>query len=392
MTNGLFYRTLGFMDVADEALALHKKLGGKMSYHSKIRIRGRHDLSLLYTPGVAAVSSAIALNKSRVYEYTGKRNSVAVISDGSAVLGLGNIGPEAAMPVMEGKAMLFSELASIDAVPICLSTQDPDEIIKTVIAISPSFGGISLEDIAAPNCFYIEEELKKRLSIPVMHDDQHGTAVVVLAGLINTLKVVGKTFDKIQVVISGAGAAGMATAKLLLKYGVKNIVLVDSRGAIYSGRTALNGSKRELAKLTNKERIRGGLSEVLVGADVFIGVSAPNILTSEMVSVMSSKAIVFAMANPVPEIMPLEAKKGGAYIVATGRSDFPNQINNVLSFPGIFRGVLDSGARKITDEMKIAASEAIASLISNPSASKILPSPLDTRVVPAVARSVAKFA
>lgn len=327
-----------------------------------------------------------------VYRYTIKQNSVAIVSDGSAVLGLGDIGPEAALPVMEGKCLLMIELAGIDAFPICLNAKSADEIVAAVKAIAPSFGAINLEDIAAPKCFEVESRLKSELDIPVMHDDQHATAVVVLAGLINALKVVGKKTEEISVVINGAGAAGIATARMLLKFGVKNIVLVDSVGAIYHGRNGLNSYKKELAAITNRRMLKGGLADVIKGSDVFIGVSKANVLSAEMVGSMGSKPVIFAMANPVPEIMPDAAKSAGAAVVATGRSDFPNQVNNSLAFPGIFRGILDAKATAVTDEMKLAAANAIASLVANPSSDEIVPDPLDASIVPAVAKAVADAA
>jgi malate dehydrogenase (oxaloacetate-decarboxylating) len=358
---------------------------------NKIEIRSCHKLTnktlpVLYTPGVAEVSKVIAKNKKKVYDLTWKNNSVAIVSDGSAVLGLGNLGPEAALPVMEGKAVLFKELGGVDAVPIVLQTQDTEEIIKAVKYISPTFGGINLEDISAPRCFEIEERLIKELNIPVFHDDQHGTAIVVLAGLINALKVVRKDINKIKIAISGAGAAGIAITKLLLAYGAKNIILSDSKGAIFWGRKeGMNMAKKEISKVTNKRNYRGSLKDTLEDADVFIGVSASNILEAKDIKSMNKDAIVFAMSNPVPEIMPREAKKGGAKIVATGRSDFPNQINNVLVFPGIFRGALDTRTRFITDKIKIKAGEAIAGLVKKPKSDKIVPEALDKRVVRAVA-------
>lgn len=364
--------------------ALAASRGGKIETKSKMRLT-RDNLKFLYTPGVAEVSRAIAKNKKLSFEYTVRKNTVAIISDGSAVLGLGNIGPEAGMPVMEGKALLFKELGGVDAVPLVLATQDTEEIIKIVKALEPSFGGINLEDISAPRCFEIEERLKKELSIPVMHDDQHATAVVVLAGLINALKVVKKDIKNIEIVISGVGAAGVAIAKLLLKYGAKNIIMVDSCGIIYQERDNLNLVKKELAIITNRKKIKGGVREALLGADVFVGVSAPNMLTEEDIKGMNKDAIVFAMANPVPEIDPSRAKAGGARIIATGRSDFANQLNNVLVFPGIFRGVFDNRVKEITDTHKIAAALAIASLIKKPTSGKIIPDALDRRVVKAVA-------
>jgi malate dehydrogenase (oxaloacetate-decarboxylating) len=359
---------------------------------SKVRLRNRKDLSLAYTPGVAEASKAIANSKKSVYKYTGKGNLVAVVSDGSAVLGLGNIGAEAALPVMEGKCVLFKELAGIDAFPICLKSQDAASIINTVKNIAPVFGGINLEDIAAPKCFEIEETLKKSLEIPVMHDDQQGTAVVVLAALINALKVVKKNKEDIKVVISGAGAAGVASMKIFLKYGVENIVVCDSKGIIHKGRGKMDSVKKYIAAVTNKEQSKGSLEDALMNADLFLGVSAPKLLTPAMVKKMNPSPVIFAMANPVPEIMPDEAKRAGAAIVATGRSDFPNQINNSLGFPGIFRGALDVRARKINEEMKLAAAYALAGLIKNPTSERIMPDPLDKNVVKAIASAVAKAA
>lgn len=363
------------------AIQLSKKIGGKIEINSKNKLT-KENLTVLYTPGVADVSQAVAKNKKLSFEYTIRKNMVAVVSDGSAVLGLGNIGPEGALPVMEGKALLFKELAGVDAFPIVLNTQDVDEIVKLVKNISPTFGGINLEDISAPRCFEIEERLKKELDIPVFHDDQHGTAIVVLAGLINACNVVNKNIKKIEVVISGAGAAGMAIAKLLLKYGIKNIKLVDSRGIIYNGRKeGMNWIKDEMANFTNLKKIKGGLPKALEGADVFIGVSAPNILKAKDIAVMNYDAIVFAMSNPLPEIMPEEAKKGGAKIIATGRSDYPNQINNVLVFPGIFRGALSKRVKNITDNHKIKVAKVIANMIKKPTVKKIIPSALNRQVV-----------
>lgn len=362
--------------------------GARIETKSRVRIKKKEDLSLYYTPGVGVASRHLAEKPQDARKLSVKNNSVAVISDGSAVLGLGNIGPYGALPVMEGKALIFKEFAGIDAWPIVLDTQDPEEIVRVVKAIAPAWGGINLEDIKAPQCFEIERRLTEELDIPVMHDDQHGTAIVVLAGLINASKVVGKKFASLRIVISGAGAAGVATAKLLIAAGVTDIVVLDTKGALSPLRTDLNESKQELARITNPRSISGNLSEVLVGADVFIGVSGPGILTSHMVSTMAERAIVFALSNPVPEILPEEAKKGGAAVIATGRSDFPNQINNALVFPGIFRGALDRGVRTITLETKLRAAKAIATLVNKPTAGKIVPDVLDTRVVPAVARSV----
>ncbi len=358
--------------------------GGKIEVRSKNKLT-KNTLPVLYTPGVAEVSRAIARNKKLSFEYTIRKNAVAVVSDGSAVLGLGNIGPEAALPVMEGKALLFKELANVDAIPIVLNTQDTEEIIKTIKYLAPTFGGINLEDISAPRCFEIEERLKKELDIPVFHDDQHGTAIVVLAGLINALKVAGKDIKKIKIVISGAGAAGIAIAKLLARYGARETVLIDSVGVIHKERKdGMNWAKDEIARATNPKNIRGILKDALKKADVFIGVSASNLLKSEDIKLMNEKAIVFAMSNPVPEIMPEDAKKAGAFVVATGRSDYPNQINNVLAFPGIFRGVLDARTRKITEKHKLKAAKALADLIKNPKCGKIITGALDRKAVAAV--------
>ena len=359
---------------------LSKKLGGKIEINSKKRLT-KKNLSVLYTPGVAEVSRAIAKNKKLSFNYTIRKNTVAVISDGSAVLGLGNIGPEAALPVMEGKALLFKELAGVDAFPIVLDTQDSDEIVDIIKKISLTFGGINLEDISAPRCFDIEDRLKKELDIPVFHDDQHGTAIIVLAGLINACKVVKKDIRKVRVVISGAGAAGIAITKLLLKFGIKDITIVDTQGTIYCERGAgMNNIKSKICKVTNRKKLKGELSQAIRDADVFIGVSAPDILKAKDIAKMNKKAIVFAMSNPVPEIMPKEAKKGGAAIVATGRSDYPNQINNVLVFPGIFRGALNKRIRIITEDHKIKAAKMLASMVKKPTASKIIPGALNRQV------------
>ena len=368
-----------------EAIRLSKKLGGKIEVNSKEKLT-KENLAVLYTPGVAEVSKAVAKNKKLAFEYTIRKNTVAVVSDGSAVLGLGNIGPEGALPVMEGKALLFKELAGVDAFPIVLDTQDSEEIIKAVKQIAPTFGGINLEDISAPRCFKVEERLKKELSIPVFHDDQHGTAIVVLAGLINSLKVVEKKIGKVKIVISGAGAAGTAIMKLLIKYGAKNILVIDRLGIIYRERAeGLSDAKMEIAKITNPDNLQGAIQDALAGADVFIGVSAPGIISHLDVSRMNDQAIVFAMSNPVPEIMPEDAKRGGAKIIATGRSDYPNQINNVLAFPGIFRGALDNRVRAITDAHKTKAAEALAGLVKKPNCGRIIPAALDRRAVKAVA-------
>ena len=375
--------------MSQNPLQFHEQSKGKIGVHSKVPLRNRSDLSLAYTPGVAEVSRAIAKDSRLAYRYTSKGNLVAVVSDGSAVLGLGNIGGAAAMPVMEGKSIIFKEFGGIDAFPICLATQDQKEIVLIVQNIAPTFGAINLEDIAAPKCFYIEEKLKQSLDIPVFHDDQHGTAIVVLAGLLNALKVTGKKRESARIVISGAGAAGMATTKFLLEYGFRNIILADRNGAIYQGRKEnMNSYKEEIARLTNRGKLKGGLADAVKGADVFIGVSAPGLLTPQMVRTMS-KPIVFAMANPIPEIMPDEAKKAGAVVVATGRSDFPNQINNSLAFPGVFRGALDAGAKQITEKMKIAAAEALAALVKKPSSENIIPSMFDKKVVKEIAKAVA---
>lgn len=373
------------------ALELHRIHKGKIEIQSKVPVNNLDDLSLAYTPGVAQPCQEIFQNPSLVYEYTTKGNMVAIVTDGSAVLGLGNIGPEAALPVMEGKAVLFKRFAGVDAFPVCLKTQDVEEIVRTVKLLEPVFGGINLEDIAAPRCFEIEERLKKELDIPVFHDDQHGSAIVVLAALINAVQVVRKDIKAVKVVISGAGAAAIATAKLLHSFGIAQIILLDSRGAIFVGRPGLNSFKEEIAQITNRERISGSLVEILPGADAFIGLSRPNLVNADMIKTMNSDPIVIAMANPVPEIYPDEARKGGAKVVATGRSDFPNQVNNVLVFPGLFRGVLDIRAKQITDEMKLAAVRALASLVKNPTAEKILPSVLDEGVAQAVAGAVKKF-
>lgn len=371
-----------------QIVAAFKKIGPRIETKARIPLKTKEAFALFYTPGVGAASSHLAARPEDARSMSVKKNSVAVISDGSAVLGLGNIGAYGALPVMEGKALIFRELAGIDAWPIVLDTQDPDEIIRTVRAIAPSFGGINLEDIKAPQCFEIERKLIESLNIPVMHDDQHGTAIVVLAGLMNAAKVVGKPLKKLRIVISGAGAAGVAIAKLLKLSGIDDIVLLDRGGAIYEGRPDLNHSKQELAVLTNPRKVSGELSVALVGADVFIGVSGPNLLTSAQVSSMAERAIVFALSNPVPEIMPEEAKKGGAAVIATGRSDFPNQINNALVFPGVFRGALDRGVTRITEESKIRAAKALSALVPKPTATKIIPDVLDKRVVPAIAKAI----
>lgn len=379
-------------DYGKRSVEAHKKYGGKVAIRSKMPLDTRDDLSLAYTPGVAQPCLDIAENKELVYEYTFKKNTVAVISDGSAVLGLGNIGPEASLPVMEGKAVLFKKFADIDAIPIVLASQDTEEIITAVKMIAPTFGGINLEDISAPRCFEIEKRLKEELNIPVMHDDQHGTAVVTLAGVINALNVTGRKFNDLKVVINGAGAAGMAIIHLLREIGVKQIILCDSRGIIYRGRDNLTEVKQEIASITNDENMEGSLGDAVKGSDVFIGVSVPGVLSPEMVRTMKKNPIIFAMANPVPEIMPAEATQAGARIIATGRSDFPNQINNVLAFPGIFRGLLDARSSRLTNEMYIAAAYAIASQVSEPNEDQIIPSAFDENVALAVAEAVRKCA
>lgn len=375
-------------DVYQAALELHKKNQGKLAVVSKIPLRNKEDLSLAYTPGVAEVCRLIASDKSAALTHTLKGNTIAVISDGSAILGLGNLGPEAALPVMEGKCVLFKEFAGVDAFPICLDTQDEEEIIKTIKYLAPVFGGINLEDISAPRCFNIEARLKEELNIPVMHDDQHGTATVVLAGLINALKLRESQKENVKVVLSGAGAAGLAITDLLLKYGFQNIIVCDTKGAIYEGRADLNSEKIKIAVVTNRNKEEGSLTEVIRGADIFIGVSAAGALAVEMVKSMNERPIIFALANPVPEIMPDVALSAGAFIVATGRSDFANQLNNVLAFPGIFRGALDNKVSQITDSMLIQAAENIAALVTDLSVSKILPNPFDKAVASAVARAI----
>lgn len=378
------------MTNSEKALKLHEEWNGKIETVSKAAVKSREDLALAYTPGVAEPCKVIAENPEAAYTYTIKSNTVAVVSDGSAVLSLGNIGPLAAMPVMEGKAVLFKEFGGINAFPICLDTQDTEEIIETVVRIAPAFGGINLEDISAPRCFEIEERLKERLSIPVFHDDQHGTAIVVLAGIINALKVTGKNKETAQVVVNGAGSAGIAITKLLLTYGFQNITLCDKAGMICDGMEGLNWMQEKMAKVTNLGKRTGSLADALKGADIFVGVSAPGIVTPEMVASMNHDAILFAMANPVPEIMPDLAREAGARVVGTGRSDFPNQVNNVLIFPGIFRGALEGRACAITEEMKLAAAEAIASLVSEEELSdvNILPAAFDPRVADAVSQAV----
>jgi len=372
----------------ERSIKLHRSLKGKISVIGKAKVKSLADLNLVYTPGVGAVSTYLSKNKKETRNLTIKGNSVAIISDGSAVLGLGNIGPEGALPVMEGKALLFKEFAGIDAFPIVLATQDVEEIIKTVKNIAPVFGGVNLEDISAPRCFEIEERLKKELDIPVMHDDQHGTAIVVLAALINAFKVVKKNMKKATVVVAGAGAAGTAITKLLLLYGVGDVIVLDSKGIIEKGRSDLNKSKKKLAAITNKNGRKGDLRQALLTADAVIGVSGPNTIKASDIKLMAGEAIVFGLANPIPEIMPDEAKKGGAAVVATGRSDFPNQVNNSLVFPGVFRGALDRGVGEITDAMKLKAAKALAKLVRTPTAEKIIPTVFEKGVVKAVASAI----
>jgi len=374
--------------IANQALRLHKKSRGKFAIASKVPLRGPADLKLIYTPGVGAVSSYLARHPAELRDYTMKGNSVAVVSDGSAVLGLGNIGPAGALPVMEGKCLIFKKFAGIDAVPIVLGTQDTEEIVRVVKAIAPGFGGINLEDISAPRCFEIEARLRRELAIPVMHDDQHGTAIIVLAGLLNALKVVGKNLRSAKIIINGAGAAGIATTKLLARAGARNMLVCDRKGIIYRGRRGLGKYKSELGRLTNRKNEKGDLARAIQHADVFIGVSGPNLVSEAMVRSMEKNAIVFALANPVPEIMPPLAKRAGAHIVATGRSDFPNQLNNSQVFPGVFRGALDHRVRAITDEMKLKAARAIASLVPRPTPTKIVPGMFDRRLVKTVAAAI----
>lgn len=375
-------------ELSKKALALHKKLQGKIRIVPSQAVKNRDDLSLVYTPGVAAVSTYVAKHPKEARDYTIKGRTIAVISDGSAVLGLGNIGPYGALPVMEGKCALFKTFADVDAFPIVLDTQDTDEVVETIKHLAPAFGGINLEDFAAPRCFEIEERLKEALDIPVMHDDQHGTAIAVLAALYNAAKVVDKKFTALRVVISGAGAAGTAIAKLLLLAGVKDIVVLDSKGVINLVRKDLSPHKKELAKVTNSRGLHGGLMDALEGADAFIGVSGPNLMKAAGVKKMAKKAIVFAMANPVPEIMPEEAKKGGAAVIGTGRSDYPNQINNSLVFPGVFRGALDHKVTKITDMMKLKAAKNLAALVVRPTADKIIPGPFEKGIAAAVSKAI----
>lgn len=381
-------------NIQEESLKMHKELKGKLEVCSKVSVNNSRDLSLAYTPGVAEPCKVIAKNPDAVYEYTAKGNLVAVVSDGTAVLGLGDIGPKAAMPVMEGKAVLFKTFAGIDAFPICLDTKDVDEIVKIVKALEPTFGGVNLEDIAAPRCFEIEARLKKEMNIPVFHDDQHGTAVVVLAALLNALRVVKKDIKEVKLAINGAGSAGTAITKLLLNAGLKDVVMVDRLGILCPGESWMNPSQAAMAEVTNPNRMSGTLKDAMKGADVFIGVSAPGVVSKEMVASMNSNAIVFAMANPTPEIFPQDALDAGAAVVASGRSDYPNQVNNVLVFPGIFRGALDSRASDINEEMKLAAAYAIAGLIPEEelNSTNIVPKAFDPRVAPTVAAEVVKAA
>lgn len=378
------------MTINEKALLLHEEWNGKLETIAKAKVNSREDLALAYTPGVAEPCKVIAEDKEASYKYTMKANTVAVISDGSAVLGLGNIGAHAAMPVMEGKAVLFKEFGGVNAVPICLDTQDTEELIKTITYLAPNYGGINLEDISAPRCFEIEERLKATLDIPVFHDDQHGTAIVVLAGVINGLKVVNKEKENCKVVVNGAGSAGVAITKLLLTYGFKNVIMCDKVGMISKDTKGLNWMQEKMAEVTNPNNETGLLADAMKGADIFVGVSAPNIVTEEMVASMNRDAILFAMANPVPEIMPDTAKKAGAKVVGTGRSDFPNQVNNVIAFPGIFRGALEGRATQITEDMKLAAALAIAGLVSDEELNEdnILPQPFDPRVADVVANAV----
>ncbi len=382
------------MDINLKALKVHEEMQGKIEVVSKVQVKDKEDLSIAYTPGVAEPCRKINDNVDDVYKYTSKGNLVAVVSDGTAVLGLGDIGPEASLPVMEGKAILFKEFANVDAFPICLRTTDVDEIVKTVKYLEPTFGGINLEDIASPRCFEIEERLKKELSIPVFHDDQHGTAIVTSAGLINALKITDKKIANATIVVNGPGAAGTAIVKMLINLGAKDIIVCDKEGIICEGDERIKGHKKELAAMTNRSKKQGTLIDSMTGADVFIGVSAPNIVSKDMISAMNDNAIVFAMANPIPEIMPDLAKEAGAKVVGTGRSDFPNQINNVIAFPGIFKGALGVRASAINEEMKVAAAYAIAGIISEEELSEdyVIPNPFDERIVRRVAEAVAKAA
>ncbi len=382
------------MDVNEKAIKMHEEWAGKIEVIAKAPVSSKEELAIAYTPGVAAPCLEIQKDVDLSYKYTRRHNLVAVVTDGTAVLGLGDIGPEAGMPVMEGKCALFKAFGDVDAFPLCIRSKDVDEIVNSVALLAGSFGGVNLEDISAPRCFEIEKKLKERCDIPIFHDDQHGTAVITLAGLTNALKIVGKKMEDIHVVVNGAGAAATAITKLLISRGLKNVILCDRKGAIYEGREGLNSAKEEMAKITNPEKKAGSLADVIVGADVFIGVSAPGVLTADMVATMAKDPVVFACANPVPEILPDEAKKAGVAVMATGRSDFPNQVNNVLAFPGIFRGALDVRASDINDEMKIAAANAIAGIVSDAELNPdyILPDAFDARVGKAVAAAVAQAA
>ncbi len=377
-------------DIKERSLKIHMENKGKLSVTGKIDVRSKDDLALVYTPGVAEVSRAIAENKNKVYDYTIKGNIVAVVSDGTRVLGLGDIGPEAALPVMEGKCLLFKKLANVDAFPICLSTKDEDEIVQIVKNIAPVFGGINLEDISSPKVFRIEQRLKRELNIPIFHDDNHGTGIVTMGAFLNAIKLVGKSVSQITLIVNGAGSAGMSITKMAAGMGVAEIIVCDSKGALFEGREDIkNTYKEEIAKITNRKKVSGPLPEIVINADVLIGVSAANVFTPTMIKSMNRDAIVFALANPTPEIMPPDAKRAGARIVATGRSDFPNQVNNSLAFPGVFRGALDVRASEINEEMKSAAANAIANIIKDPTYDKILPDALDCRIAPAVAKAVA---
>ncbi|MBS3131837.1 NAD-dependent malic enzyme [Candidatus Woesearchaeota archaeon] len=380
------------MDYFQKALELHKKYKGKLEVKSKIEVSTKDDLSTAYSPGVAQPCLEINKNREDAYIYTNKGNAVAVVSNGTAVLGLGNIGAQASMPVMEGKCILFKNFANVDAYPILVDSEEADDVVKAVKLIAPGFGGINLEDISAPSCFEIEKRLKQELDIPVFHDDQHGSGIVVLSGLINSLKLAGKKIEDCKIVFNGAGAAGMATSRLLVRMGARNVIIVDTKGAIYKGRDNLNGAKRDISLMTNPNSEKGSIHDIINGADIFIGLSKGNLLTAEDIRKMNSKAIVFALANPVPEISPEEAKKGGAFIVATGRSDFPNQINNVSAFPGVFRGALDVRAKDINDKMNIAAARALAAYVKSPTTESIVASPLDKNTAKVVAEAVSKAA
>ena len=390
----IFSQYICEIDYAKESLRVHEKYKGKLSVKSRVAVQDKEDLSVAYTPGVAEPCKQIAEDKNNVFKYTLKGHTVAVVSDGTAVLGLGDIGPEAAMPVMEGKSILFKEFGGVDAFPICLDTKDPNEIIKTVKYISPTFGGINLEDISSPRCFEIEERLKEDLDIPVFHDDQHGTAIVVTAGIINSLKIIKKEWKDLKIVVAGAGAAGLSVCRLLQHFGPDDVILTNRKGIVYEGRPDLNPVVAKMAKITNKNKKQGTLADALKGADIFIGVSGANLVSKEMIKTMNKDAIVFALANPIPEIMPEDAFEGGARIVATGRSDFPNQINNVLVFPGLFRGALMVRSKKIVDDMKVAAARALASLVSDRELNEkyIIPEVFDKRCARVISEEVATVA